>query len=333
MLQIANTVGTGSIRTKDPDLSQRAVDWLMESPFVARSVMSLVPSQSIDGSYAIYNRETQLRQTAGPVTAEGVRVRAESELERLSFRCRAWGLMGCVNDFTAAQAMGTGVDPELHETMNVTEGLGRRIEKSFTDLAFDADNWNASAVGADADTAGDFDPYDASKRSISKVTRDQGSGASVVRDGQSIRLAMMRRTGYAPNTAVLGANVAHQALNNPDVIDYLNRGQTSGFVQAQLSDLATAWRIENVLVMESLSEQGSFFNENDALFLYRDLSPGVNGVTAMSLYSWDAFKDGADLAVESFYSQDRGQQLVRGTVAYDMGIVSKDLGCVVKGWA
>ena len=93
-----------------------------------------------------------------------------------------------------------------------------------------------------------------------------------------------------------------------------------------------ATRIPNVYVMESISAMGTYFLGKGFWFGYVDPNPGTNGVTAVSCFSLDSFRDGAMVSIDTRYSEDRMANVIRGVCAFDIHVVSKDLGVFCENY-
>lgn len=324
-------LGTLNIRTPDVDLSNFAADWMEdEDLYVGSRACSMIGTESINYSYPIWDRQRMIEQRAQIMGPDGAAATAAPNLERKPGRCQVWGLEERVSDFTTAQASGTAVMPERHATKEVAAGLLRRREDNWNTVAMNANAWNGVANGAAANTVANFDPFDAANRGIAKLTH---ASSNPVVDGLEIRKGMLKRVGYAPNVVVLGAAVLPKLIANAEVRDYIQGGATPGNPGiVTLQGIAAMWRLDAAYVMEGISEQSTFFNENDALFLYVDRNPQPDGVTSVACIGWDTYRSGAMTSMDIRYDNDRLATVVRGIEAYNFHIVSKDLGVFVNGW-
>ena len=330
-MEIAAAIGPAQIRTKDPDLSTYAADWMEdEGMYVARRACSRVPTTSIDGSYPIWDRKVMIEQRASQIGNEGVPARIHSQLERQSFRCKAYGAEDVIGAFTNAQAMGTGVMPEEHSTRVTVAACLRRMEQVYDDVVLVDTAWNGVATGQAAKTGADFNPFAVGKRGIQQV---DNADAEPILDHQLMRSAFIKQTGYAPNVEVLGGDLAPRLFNHANVIDRVNRGQTNGVAEITPAQWGAAIRVPNIYIMESISEQGTFFLPTGFWMGYVDPNPGTNGVTAVSCFSLDSFRDGANISVDTRYSEDSMANIIRAVMAFDIHVVSKDLGIYCENYA
>ena len=331
-LEIAGSLGPVNIRTKDPDLSMYAADWMEdESMYVARRACSPVPTTTIDGSYPIYDREAMIAARAEQVGNEGVVARAYSELDRQSFRCKAWGLEEVIGAFTTAQSMGTAVRPEEHATRVVSAGNMRRMDQEYNRVVMQTTAWDGVAVGQAGVTATNFNPFDVGNRGIQQIATNMN--ADPIKDFLRMRSAMIKQTGgYKPNLCVLGGDLIPVLLRHENVVDQINRGQSVGMAQVSLADWSSAIMVDQTIAMESVNSQGNFFMGTGFWLGYIDPNPGTDGVTGVSCFSLDSFRDGAMLSIDTRYDEARLANIVRGITAYDIHVVAKSLGIFCENY-
>lgn len=219
--------------------------------------------------------------------------------------------------------------PGEHAVRVVTAACLRRMEHEYTEVALKDTAWNGVVNGQNGATPAGLNPFVAANRDIQQV--DQMS-AEPIQDFQIMRSAFIKWTGYEPNTQVIGGDLAPVLFNQDNVIDRVNRGQTNGVAEITPAQWGAATRIPNVYVMESISAQGTFFFPKGFWIGYIDPNPGTNGVTALSMFSLDAFRDGASISIDTRYSEDLMANIVRAVFALDFHVVSKDLGIFCESY-
>ena len=130
---------------------------------------------------------------------------------------------------------------------------------------------------------------------------------------------------------MLGAKVGPVAINDDNVIDRLKGGQTSGYAQASLMDLQTAFMVDTVIVQESLESMGSFFNDSDIFYGYVAPTLGMNTPTSIAMPYWTPFKDGQDLALRRYEMVETENRVIEAKVSFSAHVVSSRTGAGDEG--
>lgn len=162
------------------------------------------------------------------------------------------------------------------------------------------------------------------------------NASTPIEDIRAASTATKLAGGVRPNKLVLGAQVFDALIDHPDVLDRINRGQTTGPALANLDTLAAIFGLEEVVVMDAIentaakgaTESNAFIGGKHALLTYSTPRPGVMTPTAGYTFSWTG-RFGAS-ALSSRVSRFRMEHLrsdrIEIEAAFVHKLVSADLG-------
>ena len=136
---------------------------------------------------------------------------------------------------------------------------------------------------------------------------------------------------------MLGRPVYDTLKNHADIIGRLDRGQTAGPALARRDALAALFEMDRILIMdgventasEGVTDSHSFIGGKHALLAYVPGAPGVMTPAAGYTFSWNGYLGAGDMGVrmKRFYMDELSSWRVENEMAYDMKIISADLGC------
>ena len=143
------------------------------------------------------------------------------------------------------------------------------------------------------------------------------------------------RTGFMPNTLVLGAAVKRALRTHPDISDRIKYTQT-GIADDDI--LATLFEVDSVITARSVfnsAEEGatddfSFILDDRAMLLaFIDPSPGLDSPTAIANFAWTGLIPGATNAMGGVIERGRDDRAhsdyFQNRMAWDQKIVAQDL--------
>jgi len=163
------------------------------------------------------------------------------------------------------------------------------------------------------------------------------AASTPIEDIRAEKTAMLLRTGFKPNTLVLGPQVADKLYDHPDIIDRVKYGQTPGRpAQIDASDLANLFKIPNVYVMEGIknsavegaAESNAFIGGKGALLLYVAPSPGLMIPSAGYSFSWTGLLGAGAMGgrISKFRIEQKKVDRVEIEMAMTQKVISADLG-------
>lgn len=244
-----------------------------ESAFLSSQVFPDLPVSKQSDLYRTYPEEAfnrdQMRKRAPGTETAGIGY----ETSTSPYYCDVWGLHHDIDEQTEENA-----DEEVDLDFEATELLSMQAlinrERQWAQNFFQVGSWTNETDQAQA--------------------WDLGGAAAILEVIEAASLAMLERSGKRPNTMVLGPQVWSVLKNDPDLLDRINQGQTSGAAQVMRSTLAGLTEIPRIFVGESIydssaeggtSSPGFIFGKH-CLLMHVAPRPGRYTASAGYTFSW-----------------------------------------------
>lgn len=286
-----------------------------EGRFIANTVFPTVRSQARSDKYFTYDRSYWLRTEAkkrAPATeSAGIGYAISTD----SFLCEVYAVHKDVDDQTRANA-DSPITVDRDATDIVTEHLLMQQEQEWMSNFFGGSIWGTTKTGGT-----DFAKWS-----------DYGT-SDPIRDVRAGKTAILKSTGYMPNTLVLGHNVWDYLQDHPDFLDrikYTERGMVGTSLLASLFDIdkvVVSSAIKNTS-QEGVTASYSFTAGDHALLMYVAPSAGLNRPSAGYTFRWSGFigSGGNGIRIKRFRMEEIESDRVEGEAAYDQKLVAADLG-------
>lgn len=153
------------------------------------------------------------------------------------------------------------------------------------------------------------------------------------------RVNMMELTGFAPNTVVMGPRVWEKLKNHPDLVDRLNRGQTSGSAMVMLRNFAELIEVDRVIVpggiynaaVEGATDDFDFIFGKNLLMLYVAPTVGRYTPTAGVTFSWRGFAgaSASGTRIRRFRMEHTSSRRIEIESAYSQQVLAPELGSIL----
>lgn len=221
-------------------------------------------------------------------------------------------------------------DSVLNEDRQATELVTHKAlikrEKTWVTNFFTTGKWTTDITGVSSGPSG------------AQVLQWNDAASTPIEDIRAGMTTVLESTGFEPNVLVINQNVFNALIDHPDVIDRLKYGhrQTNSPVQADASDLAQLFKVDDVIVskaIENTANEGaanahSFIAGKAALLAYRPPSPGLMTPSAGYTFSWNGFLGAAPqgMRVKRFRLEAIASDRVEIEMAYVQQLISADLG-------
>jgi Phage major capsid protein E len=265
-----------------------------------------------------FNRD-EMKERAPSTESEGGGYRLSTE----PYFAPVYAFHHDIDDQTRANA-----DSQIALDRNATElvtmkGLLKR-EKLFVTKFFGTGLWGYQRNGvASGETGTQFRQW-------------SDAGSDPIADIRRAKREMMENTGMEPNKLVLGRLVYDALIDHPDIIDRINRGQTSGPAVVNKQALAALFEVETIEVMnaiENIAKEGQpnvhrFIGGKHAMFVYAPATPGQMTASAGYTFSWTGLLgSGAEGGrIRTFRQENIKSDRVEIEMAFVQKVIGSDLG-------
>lgn len=298
---------------------------ILQSPnnFLAGQVFPRVPVQHLSNKYyqypkGFFNRsEAQKRAPGDPAALKNYAITTDS------YSCDVYAIAHKIPDQIRANA-----DPAVD--------LNREASTLVThDLLIQRDvEWAANYFVGGVWTGGDVDGVSGTPGTGEVRHWSDTTNGTPVTDIDTAITAVQSNTGLRPNTVVMGQEVFDKVKRHPEFIELIDGGATTtNPALANEAMMARILGVERVLVFRSVqntakegqADSHSFIGGKKCLVCYTASNPGLMTPTAGYTFSWDRYT-GFDVSIKKFREEKEASYYVEGETAYDMKLVSGELG-------
>jgi hypothetical protein len=158
-------------------------------------------------------------------------------------------------------------------------------------------------------------------------------------DIRAAKTTILESTGFMPNKLVLTQPVMDALVDHPDIVDRVKYATSTTANPAMVNEqtLAALFGLDEIVVsraIENTAAQGatashSFIGGKKALLCYAAPTPSLMTPTAGYQFSWSGFMGQTNafgVATKRFYLDALESTRVEGQAAFDMKLVSADMG-------
>lgn len=313
----------GDVHVNRP-LTNVSVGWLQrQDQYIAGTVFPVVPVAKQSDVYYIFSRADWLRAVAEKRAPSTETAGGGYGVSTASYRCHVWGFHKDVDDQLRGNA-DVPLSPDRNATQFVTQACMTRRELEWASTFFTTGVWTGSTTGTD----------------IVPGTKWDNASGTPIEDIRAQIYSIWGKTGYRPNTLVLGVETWQKLQDVADFVDRVKAGQTPGGPAiVNKAALAQVLEIDRVVTPgavynagpEGGTEATSFvMSADDALLLYVAPSPGVEVPTAGYTFAWTGMF-GANAAtgtrIRKFRMEHLSSDRVECEMAWALKVVAPELGC------
>ena len=314
--------------------------------FVADRAFQVLPVQKKSDDFFTIPRDAWFRDDMEERRPSTESAGVTYEVETDSYRCTRYALHNDIDDEIRSNS-----DRPLNLDRQATMLLGGkallRRERNWA-LKYLADSvWTFSVDGANAATS--LATFDMTVDANNQLQYWSEGNSTPIEDIKLIKRGVQEHTGYRPNVLAIGRPVYDTLTDHPDIIDRLNRGQTTGPAQANMDDIMRLLELDDLLIMDGIhngaklgaSWASTFIGGKDGLLFYRPPEPGIMIPAAGYTFAWRGFIGGGtgdgrgNRAVGMRTRRIRMEHLTSDRVeveqAFDQRQVAADLGIFLDG--
>lgn len=312
---------SGNIVRVDRVLTNLSVAYMQDDAnFVADKIFPSVPVDDETGIYYEYERGSWLRDDAQPRTSGSESAGGGFKINQKTYKTTRWDFHNDVGDDDVKRL---GDLPVMQDATDfVTRKIMLRRENDFADKFFKTGIWTNEVVGV------------AAAPGASQVLRwDVSATSNPVGNVRSAMTTMGLATGYRPNVLVVSQQVFDVLIEHPQVRDYIKYSSDQVVTEDILARLFGLDRVVVVKAVQNTANEGAadanaFTYGKHALLVYAPARAGMRAPSAGYVFSWKGISDGLGqtVRVKRFYMAELEITRVEAASAFDMRLVSADLG-------
>lgn len=218
------------------------------------------------------------------------------------------------------------LEPDMEATTLVTQKALIKREKLFVTKYFAGSLWTS-----------DVDGVSSGENNSTTFRQWNDANSTPIENVRAAKTTVLQRTGFEPNTLVIGRQVFDALCDHPDIVDRVKYGQTPGTpADIQVADLQALFKIPRILVMNSVENTAAegqtnshaFIGGKKALLCYAAPNPGLMTPTAGYTFSWTGYTGAAAMGqrIKRFRMEKLASDRVEIEMAFDQKLVAADLG-------
>lgn len=308
----------------DTYLTNLSVAWAQDQAnFVASKVFPTVPVAKQSDKYAIYKRDAFYRDEYQPRPLGGRPNQTGYGVTSGTYFAEEWALEHKIDDRVRANA-DQPLDPDrAGMRLLTTQGLIRQ-DRMWASSYFKTGVWGTDWTGV------------ASSPSGNQFIQFDQAGSDPIGFFDSRVEDVGSKTGYPPNTIVLGPDCYRTLKNHASVLDRI-KYTAKGIVTTDL--LAELFDVDQVLVARGVfnsakegqtESTGYIANSKGAMLAYAAASPSIDEPSAGYTFAWTGLIPGATNAMGGVIERGREElahsDVLQGRMAFDTEIVASELG-------
>lgn len=285
--------------------------------FIASRVFPNIPVTKQSDRYFVYDKDSWFRDDAQKRAPGTESAGSGFTVDNTpTYSCDVWALHKDVADQIRANT-DAPLDADRDATLFISQKMMLRKEKQFVSDYFKTGIWTGSTSGSD----------------ITPGTLWDNSSSTPIEDVEEQVDAVQEKTGYRPNTLVVGPLVHRALKNHPDIIDrikYVQRGIVTEEMLAMLFGVERylVARATNNTANEGATASMSFLYGKNALLCYSAPNPGLMVPSAGYSMSWTGLFGAGALGtrMKKFRMEWLESDRVEGDCAFDLKQVAPELG-------
>lgn len=304
----------------DAPLTNVSVAFLQaQENFISSGVFPRVPSPKKSDLYFVFPRQYWLQNFTRKRAAGAVAPRSGYSLTTQTFKTERDAVAHAIPDPIRENA-----DSPLNLDTQATEWITQQMllgqETDFATNFFKTGIWTGSSSGSD----------------ITPGTLWDDVAATPVEDIRQQTRAVLKNTGFRPNTLVLGAAVFDRLIDHPDIVDRIKYGQTAGApAVANEQTLAQVLGLDRVLVARAVNQTAAegatatydfVLASRSALLAYAAPNPSILQPSAGYKFVWGGAGNNMGVQIKRYRWEIEESDIIEGGVWYQHNLVAAALG-------
>lgn len=291
--------------------------------FIAQRAASVIPVLKSTDMYVVYDRGYFWRDESKPRPLGGRPVQVGYKLGDGTYNAIEYALEHVVDDRQRANA-DEPIRLDENATVLLTQKQMIKQDRVWAERFFIPGVWTTQANGT------------ASTPGTNQFLQFSDANSDPIGTIDEWKDIMHEKTGFMPNTLVLGANVKRKLRIHPDIADRIKYTRV-GIADEEI--LSSLFEVQNVLVARSIynaADEGEtndfrYIVDKDAMLLvYIDPNPGLDSPTAIVNFAWTGLMPGSTNAIGGVMERGRDERAhsdwFQNRMAWDLRQVASDLG-------
>ena len=309
--------------------------------YVAMKVFPNVPVGNKSNAFFVYDRASHTRNVAAPRAPGTESAGTGYKVGTDQYNAEVYALHSDIDDQVRANSDRPQLNPDRDATWTVSEQMKINCEINWATEHFKTAVWDAEVAGASTGTA--KASFSVTHASNNKLLYWDDEAATPVADMRNLRRNTLLTGSRLPNTLVLGYELFDSLCEHSDILGRINQGQSPGKpAQATEMDLASLFRVDRVLVMESIYNkalQGAtgdydfIGNGKNGLLCYVTPRPGLMMPSAGYTFGWSGYLGMSEMGtrIKQYRIETINSDRVEIEMAYDQKLVAAGMGCFLNG--
>lgn len=283
--------------------------------FVADKVFPIVPVTQQGNLYYIYAIADWYRNDVRPRAPGTESAGSGWAITTDSYFAKKFALHKDITDDDRAN-QDEPIDLDRDAANYLSQQMMLQRESIWISSFFTTSLWTGSTTGTD----------------VTPGTLWSAVGSTPIEDVQAQNDSIAEKTGFAPNTMVIGPEVFTQLKSHPDILDrikYTERGIVTKDLLASLFDLDSVMVAKGTrnTAAEGATASFDYFAGKNALLCYVTPTPGINIPTAGYTFSWTGLgQNNFGDAIKKFRMEELESDRVEQNSAFDQKLVTANLG-------
>ncbi|MDD5229905.1 MAG: major capsid protein [Candidatus Marinimicrobia bacterium] len=292
-----------------------------QSEYKADQAFPVVPVSKQTDRYFSYTKGDWFRDEAAKRAPSAESVGSGFTMTSTdTYSCDIWAFHKDIPDQVRANS-----DAVINNDRDATEFVTQRLllsrERQFVTTYLSSGVWDTTYTGGTDFTAwSDF------------------AGSDPVGDVTLGLRTVKTNTGYRPNTLIMGGQVWDKLKDHPDILERIKYTQ-KGIISQDL--VAQVFGVQKILVMDAVYNTGvegaavsmSQVLGKYALLCYSAPNPSLLAPTAGYIFAWSGYggRNAYGITMTRLRNDMTKSDRVEGELAYDMKVISTDLGYLFSG--
>lgn len=308
----------------DRYLTNYSVNYVQDSRnFVAQRASSLIGVMKATDSYVVYDRGYFWRDESAPRPLGGRPVQVGYKLGSDTYSCTEYALEHVVDDRQYAN-VDDPINLEENATRLLTQKQMIKQDRVWATDLFATSKWSQEATGV------------VSSPGASQFLQFNDANSDPIGVIDEWKDTMHKKTGFMPNTIIMGAAVKRTLRTHPDIADRIK------YTQVGIADemmMGSLFEVDNVVVARGIyntADEGAtnnfsyIINEKAMLLAYIEPNPGLDSPTAVAMFAWTGLLPGMTNALGGVMERGRDDRAhsnyFQNRMAWDIKQVASDLG-------